>query len=174
MRNFTITDKQICSIHNAMCQMHLLHDTLNDMFKTDSVLLQRFNDAFNKLKPVRDELMKLKDDHDDRIREQAAAYAKKFGFSRTIWSIYDIDFLINTSNVPPGSKIVSEYSDVSVTVEGYDGNVTWLDLWIAVEELANKTVWDESGRIGFGDHVFIEKFVPSDKNNNTYTVWLGS
>lgn len=174
MTNFNITDKQISSIHNSICDMYRLNDVLTEMFKSDSEILKTFNRAYSRLKPVRDELMKLKDEHDDRIREQANSFIRTHGLRHTTWSIYDIDSLLNTSNVPSGSKIVSEFSNNSVTVTGFKGNVSWLDLWKAVDELANKTMWNDSGRRGFGNHVFIEKFVPVKGEENTFEVWLGS
>ena len=174
MNNFNITGKQISSIHNSMCDMYRLHEVLNNMFKSDSEIVKVFDRAYSQLKPVRDELMKLKDKHDDHIHEQANAYANEHGFKHTIWSIYDIDSLINTSNVPNGSKIVSHYSNEWVIVEGFKSNVSWLDLWKAEEELVNKTIRNNSNREGFGSHVFIEKFVPVEGKVNTFEVWMGS
>ena len=173
--NFNITGKQISSIHNSTCDMYILHNVLTEMFKSDSEILKTFDRAFSRLKPVRDELMKLKDEHDDHIREQAKVYAQNHGFRHTTWSIYDIDSLLNTSNVPAGSIIITPYdSNDSVVVEGYKGTVSWLELWKAVEKLASITRCNETGRIGFGNHVFIEKFVPVEGKENTFEVWLGS
>lgn len=173
--NFTISDKQISAIHNTVCYMNSMAYFVDEMFKKDSDISKSFQKAFETLKPVRDELMALKDAHDDKIREMADRYAKTNDFSYTIWSIYDIDNFLESSNVPSGATIVSDYDDrVSVVAESNSKYCSWIELWKAVEKLASKTIWDESGRRGFGDHVFIEKFVEVKDKPNTYEVWLGS
>lgn len=170
MRYFTITDQQIKDIHNAMCDMYQLNDAINEMFKPESTLVKRFNDVYKRLKPVRDQLMKVRDECDDNIRALADELAKQHKFKYTRWSIYDIYSLLDKSNIPAGALICAPYeSSESVTVKGD----TWLDLWKAVEELASKTKFNEN-EVGFGDHVFIEKFTKLRNDDTAYEVWLGS
>ena len=158
MKTFTITYKQIQQIHNAMCFLNM-----GDLPR-----------AVDYLKPVRDDLMKAYDYHQDSIREQADRFAKAKNFKYTRWSIYEPLALINSSNVPAGATIVAPWeTKESVVVEGYKGAVSWIELWEAVEKLARATKWSD-GEIGFGDHVFIEGFHPVEGKENTYEVSLGS
>jgi len=174
MVNFTITDKQISSIHNAMCSLYWLDRTVSEMFKEDSDMVKRASEVRRYLEPVRDELMKIKDDHENEINRMADLYKKEFKFKYTRWSIYDINSFLDTSNVPAGAILEAPWdSKRSVTVEGHGGKVKWLELWKAVEVLADMTE-DEDGRKGFGNHVFIENFSPVKGKENTYEVWLGS
>lgn len=175
---FTITDKQISSIHNAMCYLYRLEDHISHNFKDGSEISQYVKETFKYLKPVRDELMGVKDMHDDEIRNLATGYAKEHNLKHTTWSIYNIKSFLDQSNVPVGAKLTTFYSKESVTVTSLSGAdngepATWIELWKAVEELANKTEYVQ-GYVGFGDHRFIEKFVPRDDKENTFEVWLGS
>ena len=170
MRTYTITDKQVSSIHNGMCSMYRLRDITGDMFKSDSMINQLIDEVFKYIEPVKKELMAKKDADFDRIFKLAEEYAKQYNLSKTRWSIYDIDNFLQSSNVPAFSTIVSEFSDgVSVIVESNSKYCSWIELWKAVDKLATL-----SGEHGFGNHVFIEKFVKSDKKPNTFEVWLGS
>ena len=169
--SFTITGQQVSSVHNAMCYLRRLESIVSENFKDNSDVSRYVNETVKYLGPVRDELMALKDIHDDAIREQASRFKKERNFKHTEWSIYDITSLINTSNVPDGAKIVAPWdSKESVVVEGFKGRVSWLDLWNSVEKLAQAT---DPVR-GFGDHVFIERFVPVEGEENTFEVWVGS
>jgi len=169
MTIFTITDKQISSIHNAMCSMYWLDRTVSEMFKSDSDMVYRVSEVRKYLEPVRDELMKLKDAHEDKIRKLADALAIEHRFTNTIWSIYEIDSFLDETDIPVGSWITSEFNSKAVEVEGFSEKATWLDLWKAAEKLASL-----NGDSGFGNHVFIEKFHKDSKKENTYDVWLGS
>lgn len=170
MRTYTITDKQVSSIHNGMCSMYRLRDIAGDMFKNDSMINQLIDEVFKYIEPVKKELMAKKDADFDRISKLAEEYAKQYNLRKTRWSIYDIDYFLESSNVPAFSTIVSEFSDdVYVIVESNSKYCSWIELWKAVDKLATLT-----GKEGFGNHVFIEKFVKSDKKPNTFEVWLGS
>jgi len=158
MKTFYITYKQIQQIHNAMCFLNM----------------GDFPRAIDYLKPVRDELMKDFDHHQDSIREQADWFAKEKDLKYTRWSIYEPLALINSSDVPAGATIVAPWkTKESVVVEGYKGRVSWEELWEAVEKLARATKGSD-GEIGFGNHVFIEGFHPVEGKENTYEVSLGS
>lgn len=168
---FTITGQQVSSVHNAMCYLHRVERLVSENFKDNSEISRYVSETVKYLKPVRDELVKLKDEHVDDIREQASRFKKQWNFKHTEWSIYDISSLISTSNVPVGAKIVADWnSKQSIVVEGFKDRVTWLDLWNSVEKLAQAT----DPVHGFGDHVFIERFVPVEGEENTFEVWLGS
>ena len=170
MRTYTITDKQVSSIHNGMCSMYRLRDIAGDMFKNDSTINQLIEDVFKYIEPVKKELMAKKDEDFDRISKLAEEYAKQYNLRKTRWSIYDIDYFLESSNVPAFSTIVSEFSnDVYVIVESNSKYCSWIELWKAVDKLATLT-----GKEGFGNHVFIEKFVEVKNKPGTYEVWLGS
>ena len=166
-RTYTITDKQISSLHNGMCAMYRLKDIADDMFKRDSTINKLIEEAFKNIEPVKKDLMDKKDADFDRIYKLSDMIAKQHGIKYTRWSIYDIEHFDEKSNVPKGSKIF--VGDVVTEVKGD----TWLDLWKAVEEIAVKSISD-SGWSGFGDHVFIERFVKNKGDDNSYEVWLGS
>lgn len=168
MRTYTITDKQVSSLHNGMCAMYRLKDIAADMFKKDSMINQLIDDAFKYIEPVKKELMDKKDADFDRITELAGRYAKQYNLRETRWSIYDIDNFLESSNVPAGSTIVTGYGkNFSVVVESNSKFCSWIELWKAVDKLATL-------QGGFGNHVFIEKFVEVENKPNTFEVWLGS
>ena len=170
MRTYTITDKQVSSIHNGMCSMYRLRDITGDMFKSDSMINQLIDDVFKYIEPVKKELMAKKDADFDRIYKLSEEYAKQYNLSKTRWSIYDIDNFLQSSNVPAFSTIVTDYGkDVSVIVESNSKYCSWIELWKAVDKLATL-----QGEHGFGNHVFIEKFVEVKDKPNTFEVWLGS
>lgn len=175
MKTYTITSEQISSIHNAMCDIRVLRENFNEMFKDDSHIVKKLERAFKYLEPVRKDLMDRKDADFDRIYKLSEEYAKDNNITETRWSIYDIDSFEDDSGIPPGAKIVAPWeTKKSIIVEGTDVIVTWLTLWKAVDDLA-KMVKDEDGEVkGFGNHVFIEKFIKVAKEDNTYEVCLGS
>lgn len=169
-KTYTITSEQISGIHNGMCAMSRLRDIAEDMFKKDSSINQLINEVFKYIGPVRKELMDRKDADLDRVFKMAENYAKTNNLRETRWSIYDIDNFLESSNVPAFSTIVSEFSDdVSVVVESNSKYCSWIELWKAVDKLATLT-----GEHGFGNHVFIEKFVEVKDKPGTFEVWLGS
>lgn len=168
-RTYTITDKQISSLHNGMCSMYRLRDMAQDMFKKDSLFNQLIEDAFKNIEPVKKELMGKKDADFDRIYKLSELIAKQHGFKHTRWSIYDIENFDEKSYVPKGSKVYS-YKGHYVAIVNGD---TWLDLWKAVEEIAVNT-HDGYGGKGFGNHVFIEGFEKNKGEEGSYEVWLGS
>ena len=169
-KTYTITDKQVSALHNGMCYMYRLRDIAQDMFKSDSTFNQLIDEVFKYVEPVKKELMAKKDADYDRIFKIAEEYAQRFNLRETRWSIYDIDNFLQSSNVPAGSRLVTEFSnDVSVFVESNSEYCSWIELWKAVDKLA--TLTDEQG---FGNHVFIEKFVEVKDKPGTYEVWLGS
>lgn len=169
-RTYSITDKQVSSIHNGMCSMYRLRDIASDMFKSDSMINQLIDEVFKYIEPVKKELMAKKDEDFDRIFKLAEEYAKQYNLRETRWSIYDIDNFLQSSNVPAFSTITSEFSDnISVVVESNSKYCSWIELWKAVDKLATLT-----GEHGFGNHVFIEKFVEAKNKPGTYEVWLGS
>jgi len=170
MRTYSITDKQVSSIHNGMCSRYRLRDIAGDMFKKDSTINQLIDEVFKYIEPVKKELMAKKDADYDRIFKIAEEYAQRFNLRETRWSIYDIDNFLESSNVPAFSTIVSEFSnDVYVVVESNSKYCSWIELWKAVDKLATLT-----GKEGFGNHVFIEKFVEVKDKPGTFEVWLGS
>jgi len=172
---FTITGEQISSIHNAMCSLYRIEDFVSGNFNESSDISRSVKEVFNYLKPVRDELMKAKDMQDDKIYKQAVEYARQNNFKHTVWSIYNINSLFDDSNVPVGARLTTFYSKESVVVGGTEVGkpAPWIELWKAVEELANKSEFVK-GHPGFGDHRFIEKFNPVKDQENTFEVWLGS
>ena len=170
MRTYTITDKQVSSIHNGMCAVYRLRDITGDMFKSDSMINQLIDEVFKYIEPVKKELMDKKDADFDRIYKLAEEYAKQYNLRETRWSIYDIDNFLESSNVPAFSTIVTDYGkDTSVVVESNSKYCSWIELWKAVDKLATL-----QGERGFGNHVFIEKFVEVKDKPGTFEVWLGS
>lgn len=151
-----------------MCDIRHLLDEFKRTFKEDSHYIKSLERAASYLDPVRKDLMARVDADHDRIWNLQNQVRKQNEFKYTVWSIYDLDSFDELSGIPVGAKLLSEYSGVEVTVDG----PTWLDAWKAVEKLASASIWDEAGRRGFGDHVFIEKFVRQD--DGSYIVWLGS
>ena len=168
-KTYTITGKQISSLHNGMCSMYRLRDLAQDMFKNDSTINRLIEDAFKNIEPVKKELMAKKDEDFDRIFNLSKLIANQHGFKHTRWSIYDIENFDEKSYVPKGSKVYAYKSDYVATVNGD----TWLDLWKAVEEIASNTDNGYGGK-GFGDHVYIEKFEKNRGEEGSYEVWLGS
>lgn len=169
-RNYIITSEQVSSIHNGMCSMYRLRDIAEEMFKDDSTINQLIKEAFKYIEPVKKELMDKKDADFDRIYKMAENYSRTNNLKETVWSIYDIDNFLESSNVPAGSTIITDFSDsVSVVVESNSKYCSWIELWRAVDKLATLT-----GERGFGNHVYIEKFVKVKDKPNTYNVWLGS
>lgn len=174
MKTYTVTDKQVSALHNGMCAMYRLRDMAQDMFKKDSMFNQLMDDAFKYIEPVKKELMDKKDADFDRINNLADEYAKQHNLKKTRWSIYDINHFLESSNVPAGAIIVAPWDTRhSVVVESNSEYCSWIELWKAVEKLAVKTI-DDDGYVGFGDHVFIEKFTKVKDKENTYEVFLGS
>lgn len=168
MRTYSITSKQCSSIHNAMCDINNLLHEFKMTFKEDSHFIKSLERAAYYLDPVRKDLMARVDADHDRIWNLQNQVRKQNQFKYTVWSIYDLESFDELSGIPEGTKLKSEYSDVVVTVDG----TTWLDAWKAVEKIAAATQWNEDERNGFGDHVFIEKFVKQE--DGSYLVWLGS
>jgi len=166
MKTYTITSKQVSDIHNAYCYASYALDNMKEMFKEDSQVVSELARAMEYLKPVRDDVMGRKDADFDRNNEMYNRVAKLNDFNHSIWSIYEIDSLEETSSVPEGSSLRSWYSgkDITVKVEG----PTWLDLWKATDQLIKMT------KDLHGDHVFIEQYYKAKGEENVYEVSLGS
>lgn len=164
MIDFKITSEQIRLIHNGMCYLNRVEQDINEMFKEDSQLVVQFNKAIEYLKPVRDELVKLKDSHHDKIYKECERYREEKRFTQTLWSIYDIESILDKSNVPVGAVIICPNHSIETSqVKG----PRWIDLWDCGEEIARNTQ-------GFGDHCFIENFRKHEKLENCYVLELGS
>lgn len=167
MQYFDIDSKQISGIHNGMCDLRRAMYECNELFKDDSPINESLKRAFDQLEPIRMHLMNLKDAENDRIRNMADSIASANKFKYTIWSIYEMGSFNDISSVPEGSTLVAPWeTEHSVVVEG----PTWLDLWRAVEQLADSV--ERHGYRGFGDHAFIEDF--REVKPNVYEVILGS
>lgn len=171
MKTYSVTSKQVSSIHNGMCEIRQLMSHFEEMFKEDSHFNKGLKRAFNLIEPVRKALMDLKDADDDRAWKRANEMKEAYGFKYTVWSISEIENFSDVSFVPIGVKLIAPWESEE-EVEITDN--TWLGLWKAVEELASKTKYNDYGDCGFGSHVFIERFRESKDKKNTYEVVLGS
>lgn len=180
MKTYNITSNQISQIHNASCYLKYAYDQASELFKDDSQLIKNLKTAINNLEPVRKELVEKKDIDHDKIYNQAKSLSDNYNLKYTIWSIYDIDSLLDETNIPFGAIITAPWeTENTVTLEKHDEEdskktfATWIDLWKAVDKLAANTS-NEYGSTGFGTHVFIEGIHKVKKSENVYAVSLGS
>jgi len=172
MKTYKITSDQISQLHNASCYLKYAMENADELLKSDSQIVKNLKAALSYLEPIRKDLVDKKDIDHDKIYEQAKKLASDNNIKHTIWSIYDIDSLLDESEIPLGAIITAplETNDSIMLTSEHDerGNkfAYWIDLWKAVDKLAADS--------GFGNHVFIEGFHKVKKSDNVYAVSLGS
>ena len=166
MKTYTITSEQVSDIHNAYCYAKYALDMLKETFKEDSRVVSDLSRAIETLKPVRDDVMGRKDADWEENHKRFSEAAKLNNFKHSIWSIYEIEDLEETSSVPEGSSLRSWYSGKEHTVKVMGSS--WLDLWEATDKLIQMT------EDLHGDHIFIEKYYKVKGEKNVYEVSLGS
>jgi hypothetical protein len=134
-------------------------DNAERTLKEDSPIVQNLKKALSLLEPVATDLMKKKDEEFDKVIAQTTKIREENDIKYTTWSMYEVD-LYDESSIPTNSSIT--YGTVKeVKTKGS----TWMDVWMATEELAKEVD-------GFGDHIFIEGYEKVEENK--YRVVLGS
>lgn len=165
-KTYDITSRQVSRIHNAWVYLNQALTVAKEQFKDDSSLVRSITTALAELTPVRSDVVSRKDADMDKLMEMARRIAELNDLHHTVWSIYDMESFSDLSPVYPGCTLISEYNgdDTSVIVKGS----TWLDLWIATNELVKKNP------DAHGNHIFIEGYKQSPSDPNLFYVYFGS
>lgn len=155
MSTYTINDEQVRNFHNALCDLNLFKQRMEDTLSKDA--LNEFYRAYNAFseafKPVREEA-------DRRWEEKYEHYSKvrEMNNLKSIWSMFEVDNVFDLSGLQAEKLIYEDHwGGKQVTVNLPGGNLQFWDLWKAAEEAiinSNDT-----------HHIFIEKFVKKEDNN---------
>jgi len=161
--NPTLTTEEFKDIHNALCDLDRIAESLEDVLKPEKfVRLQKAKTAIR-------EAMKRAYEEDNRLfKERSDLYnhAKAECKLQSIWSIYEVDDLYAEHPYAGANELV--YKDhwgdrpVSVPLLGK----RWIDLWIAADYLIKES--------GDEHHIFVERFRPLQENNTTLVLHTGS
>lgn len=161
--NPTLTRDEFRDIHNALCDLDRVAQSLEDVIKSEKfILLQKAKTAIRTA-------MKRAYDEDDRLfkeRSELCDHVRAECRFNSIWSMYEVEDFY--AKHPFAGAETLTYKDhwgdkpVSAAIPGD----RWIDLWRAADECI-KLSSDEH-------HIFIEQFRKSSTDNTVLTLSTGS
>jgi hypothetical protein len=169
MANFTITDKDVSTIHNSFLYLRNALEHATDTLNPNSHIIRSLEECVKYLKPLRDELVGKQDEIWNKQHNYFRDVQQNNNFL-SIWSIYTYDdFKFEEKhNLPVGAEFVCwdvPEADARFKLEGD----TWFDVWKCVDRYLDYY----SDYVG--DHLFVEGFSVEHKNQKAYIkVILGS
>lgn len=169
MANFTITDKDVSTIHNSFLYLRNALEHATDTLNPNSLIIRSLEECVKYLKPLRDELVGKQDELWNKQHNYFRDVQQNNNFI-SIWSIYTYDdfSFSDLHNLAVGAEFVCwdvPEADARFKLEGH----TWFDVWKSVDRYLDYY----SDYVG--DHLFVEGFSVEYKNHKAYIrVQLGS
>ena len=169
MANYTITDKDVSTLHNGVLYLTNAVEYAKDTLNSNSQIIRYLEESIRYLKPIRDDLMGKQDDLWNEQNNYFRDVQQNNNFL-SIWSIYTYDdFKFEEKhNLPVDVEFICwdvPEVDARFKLEGD----TWFDVWKSVDRYLDYY----SDYVG--DHLFIEGFTIEYKKQKAYIkVILGS
>ena len=160
--NPTLTADEFKTIHNALCELDHVKQTLEDILSKDLYIklakaTSQIREGLANAYEQDNSAFEIKMDYFDRVREE-------LGLSAT-WSMYEVDNLSDRHPFEGVTKVVYRAygsGDHEVAING----ATWAALYVA----ANALIRDS----GDDHHIYIESFKQSSINPEILFVATGS
>jgi len=162
MSNFTFTSEDFKNVHNALCDLRSVCDSLEGvlnpaLFKKLIKARDGLRAGLNNVYEQESKSFSTKSDHYSAVQEQLGLSA--------IWSIYEVDNLNERHPFEGATKVhYKDHWGKPVTKEINGG--TWAALYVA----GNAAIRDS----GDDHHVFIEQFAPSKTDATVLIMQTGS
>lgn len=164
MRNYSISSKEITSLHNANCYLQNSIRAAKEVLNDNSSILKSLEECKKYFMPIAERLMKLEDEAFERRYKIADAFRKEHNlksmFSLDFEGLCDFAKDVNDKKLPLKFTMYSFYSEKTVE---YESSVaaTYQDVWLLADQLINTS----------SEHVFIEGFRVDEDH---VEVFLGS
>jgi hypothetical protein len=169
MAQYTITDKDVSTIHNGVLYLTNALEYAKDTLNSNSAIVRHLEESIKYLKPIRDELVGKKDEMWDKQYNYFRDVQQNNDFA-SIWSIFTYDNFAfeQKHNLPAGAEFICwdvPEADARFKLEGD----TWFDVWKCVDRYLDYYA------DYVGNYLFIEGFEVIQKNQKHYIkVVLGS
>ena len=169
MAQYTITDKDVSTIHNGVLYLTNALEYAKDTLNSNSAIVRHLEESIKYLKPIRDELVGKKDELWNKQYNYFRDIQQNNDFA-SIWSIFTYDnFLFSDKhNLPIGAEFICwdvPEADARFKLEGE----SWFAVWKCVDRYLDYYA------DYVGNHLFIEGFEVIQKNHKHYIkISLGS
>ena len=160
----TLTAEEFKTIHNALCQMRTVHQSLQSVIREP--ILDKFSAAIRDMEKgfkgayeQDNQAFDSKWNHYDSVKSDLGL--------RTSWSLYEVENLSQRHSFPDATYVVYDqhWGESGEVVKAINGS-TWAALWVA----ADAAIRDS----GDGHHCFIESFTPIEDKPGHLRLHTGS
>lgn len=159
----TLTAKEFSTIHNALCEMRSVYETLQDVVREP--ITDKLGKAIREMEKGLANAYEEDNKAFDRKSEHYQSVSEDLGL-KSIWSVYEVDNLSDRHPFEGADRVV--YTDhwggkpVQCSING----LTWAALYVAADACIRDS--------GDDHHVFIELFRPSKDDPRTLILSTGS
>jgi hypothetical protein len=161
--NPTLTKDEFKNIHNALCDLDSVAESLEDVLKPEKfVRLQKAKTAIR-------QALKRAYEEDDRLFTERSNLCDEVRLEchfTSIWSMYEVDDFYAKHPFTDAKSVtyIDHWGDnpVAAAIPGD----RWIDLWRAANECISLS--------GDDHHIFIERFRTAENNNATLVLQTGS
>ena len=159
----TLTAEEFKTIHNALCDMRSVYETLQGVVREP--ITDKLSKAIREMETGLARAYEEEHKSFDRKSKHYESVSEELGL-KSIWSVYEVDNLSDRHPFEGADRVVYKDHWGEKPVQCSVNGLTWAALYVAADACIRDS--------GDNHHIFIERFLPSKDDPRTLILSTGS